>query len=284
MKISVSGATGFIGSAVINELVANGHLVNFLTRESFLLPAEEFREQKIEGSDAVINLAGAPLIRRWTAAWKEEIRNSRIVPTRMIAEAIRQARVKPAVLISGSAIGIYDTVHRHTEESRELAGDFLAQVCKDWESEALAVQAFTRVAILRCGVVIGDGGMLRKVQTPFKLGAGGKIGSGDQYMSFIQIEDLVRIIMLILEKPGMSGIYNATAPWPTTNYHFTVTLGKVLNQPAFLAVPAFLLKWIYGEAANTMIHGQSVVSERLEKEGFVFNFPTIEKALREVYK
>jgi uncharacterized protein (TIGR01777 family) len=284
MKIAISGPNGFIGSALIGKLVKNGHLVNFLTRESFEMPAEEFLAAKIEGVDAVINLAGAPLVRRWTPAWKEEIRNSRILTTRMLAEAIRNAAARPGLFISWSAIGIYDDIHRHSEASQDFATDFLGQVCRAWEAEAMAVSGLTRVNIIRCGVVIGDGGMLDRLLPVFRIGAGGKIGSGDQPMSFIQIEDLVRIVLRMLEKPDMSGIYNATAPWPTTNYHFTETLGKVLNQPAFLTVPAFLLRWIYGEAAETLIHGQKVFPERLEQEGFTFNFPTIEKALLEVFR
>ncbi len=284
MNISVGGSGGFIGKAVVQALVEKGHTVNFMPREVFQLSPEEFLARKIEGVDAVFNFAGATVVKRWTPDWKEEIRASRILTTRKIADAIRNATVKPGLFICQSAVGIYDESHRHTEESIDFANDFLAQVCKDWEAEALAVRDLTRVAVLRCGVVIGHGGMLSRVQTAFRYGAGGKIGSGDQYISFIHIDDLARIVLMILEKPDMSGIYNATAPWPTTNYHFTETLGKVMNQPTFLTVPGFLLKWIYGEAAETLIHGQRVLPERLEKAGFVFDYPTIEKALVAVYK
>jgi uncharacterized protein (TIGR01777 family) len=284
MKVAVSGPSGFIGGAIIKQLVSAGHLVNFLTRETFNMPPEEFLENKIEGVDAVVHFAGTPLVRRWNTRAREEILDSRVGTTRKIANAILQARNKPRVFISGSAIGIYDQEHRHTDESTDYDTGFLADVCRQWEEAASLTTEATRLVILRCGVVIGDGGMIGRVQTPFSIGAGAKIGSGDQSFSFIHLDDLVAIVMTALTDGSMSGIYNATAPWPTTNYHFSETLGKVLNQPVFLTVPAFLLRWIYGEAAETMIRGQKVIPARLEQQGFEFKYPTIEKALLAVFR
>jgi uncharacterized protein (TIGR01777 family) len=255
-----------------------------MTRDSFNLPIEEFVAKKIEGVDAVINLAGAPIIKRWTKAWKEEIRNSRILPTRMIAEAISQAAVKPKVLVSASGVGIYDSINTHTEESLNFDTGFLAQVCREWEAEAMKVKDPVRVAVLRQGVVLGDGGMLDKVSFLFSVGLGGTIGNGRQPFSFIHIDDLIAIILAIIENEKMSGIYNAVAPWSTDNRHFTEVLAKVFMQLAFLRVPVFALKLLYGEGASVLCEGQNVVPERLLKENFPFKYPTIEKALVKVFK
>lgn len=284
MRISISGASGFTGGALVKALAKNDHQVVQMTRDSFRLPMEEFIRKNIEGADAVVNLAGAPIIRRWTEPWKVEIRNSRILTTRMIAEAIAQATVKPRVLISASAVGIYDSFSTHTEESQNFATGFLSQVCREWESEATKAQDHLRVAILRQGVVLGDGGMLDKVKFPFSIALGGTIGNGRQHFSFIHIDDLVAIFLAIIENDYMSGIYNAVAPWPTDNRHFTEVLGKVINQPAVLRIPVFALKLLYGEGAQVLTEGQRVLPERLLNENFPFRYPTIEKALVKALK
>ncbi|HNW76438.1 MAG TPA: TIGR01777 family oxidoreductase [Bacteroidales bacterium] len=280
MRISVSGASGLVGRALVNEAVRKGHEVIIMDRDSFQLPMEEFVRTKIDGAEAVINLAGAPVLKRWTDSWKEEIRNSRILTTRKIAGAISQAIVKPRVMISFSAIGIYDSVNTHTEESNSFSTGFLAEVCKEWEAEAGKAIPFTRLAILRCGVVIsGNGGIVERLRGPFSYGLGATIGNGKQAFSFICIDDLIALILTILENETMSGIYNAVEPWPTTNDHFTHVLGKVLNQPAALRIPRFIFKMIYGESATILTEGQRVLPDRLMKENFPFTCITIEKAL-----
>lgn len=284
MKISISGGTGFIGSVLVAELVKKGHQVVQITRDSFGMPLEEFTGKKIEGADVVVNLAGAPISRRWTSRWKEEIRNSRVLTTRKIAEAIAAATVKPRVLISGSAIGIYDDIHTHSEESTNFGQGFMTEVCRDWEAEAGKAQPFTRVVILRQGVVIGDGGMVAKIRFPFSIGLGARISRGDQHLSFIYIDDLVSLILTAIENDSMTGIYNAVAPWPTDNRHFSEVLGKVLAQPVFLSIPSFALKLLYGEGAQVVTGGQRVLPERLMNEGFQFKYPTIEKALVRTFR
>ncbi len=284
MKISISGGTGFIGSVLVAELVKKGHQVVQITRDSFGMPLEEFTGKKIEGADVVVNLAGAPISRRWTSRWKEEIRNSRVLTTRKIAEAIAAATVKPRVLISGSAIGIYDDIHTHSEESTNFGQGFMTEVCRDWEAEAGKAQPFTRVVILRQGVVIGDGGMVAKIRFPFSIGLGARISRGDQHLSFIYIDDLVSLILTAIENDSMTGIYNAVAPWPTDNRHFSEVLGKVLTQPVFLSIPSFALKLLYGEGAQVVTGGQRVLPERLMNEGFQFKYPTIEKALVRTFR
>jgi len=284
MQISMSGATGFIGEMLKRRFIEKGWMVNEINRQSLMMSEEEFVVKKIEGNDVVINLAGAPILKRWNDQYKEEIYHSRIDTTRKIASAIQNALRKPGVFISGSAIGIYDSVEAHTEESRHFADDFMGKVCKDWEQEAMKVNAPTRVAIFRTGIVLGkDGGAMKSMSTPFKIGLGGAIGDGKQFFSWIHITDLADAFIFTIENESLSGIVNAVAPEPTTNYHFTKTFGKVLTQPAIMRVPEFALKLIYGEGARALATGQKVLPEKLLKAGFTFRFPTIEKALMNLY-
>jgi uncharacterized protein len=279
MKIAISGGTGFIGSVLSAELVKKDHQVVQITRDSFGMPLDEFTGKKIDGADAVVNLAGAPINKRWTRKWKTEIRNSRILTTRKIVEAIAMATAKPRVLISVSGIGIYDSTNTHTEQSINLGRGFMADICRDWETEAMKTEPFSRVVIFRQGVVIGDGGIVDKIRLPFSIGLGARIGRGDQPFSFIYIDDLISIIMMALENENFTGIYNAVAPWPTDNRHFSEVLGKVFTQPVFFTIPAFAIRLLYGEGAQIVTEGQRVVPERLLNEGFQFKYPTIEKAL-----
>ncbi|MCX6245161.1 MAG: TIGR01777 family oxidoreductase [Bacteroidetes bacterium] len=285
MQLSISGSTGLVGRELINKLTGDEWTFRIISRDSIKMPDEEFLEKKIEGADAVINLAGAPIIKHWTEAYKKEILDSRISTTRKIATAIRNAKVKPPVFISASAIGIYDSVNTHDEESTSLADDFLGKVCSEWEAEAMAVSDLTRVVIIRLGVVLSSkGGALKKAHGPFSFGLGGVIGSGQQAFSFIHIRDLIKIYQAILENKNITGVVNAVAPESTNNYHFTKTLGKVLNQMTIFKIPESALRLIYGDAAVTLTEGQKVVPAKLMKNGFQFEFPTIEKALLNIYR
>ena len=285
MQIVMSGATGFIGTALLGTFIGKGWLVKSIDRQSFSMNDSEFLEKKIEGSDVVIHLAGAPILHKWTDAYKEEIYQSRINTTKKIVTAIKNANAKPGLFISGSAIGIYNTTGTHTEGSNDFADDFMAKVCKDWEYEALEAIAVTRVVIFRTGVVLGkNGGALLMMQTPFKYGLGGKIGNGRQPFSWIALSDIVDAYIFAIENSDLSGIVNAVSPYPVTNQYFTQTFAKVLNQPAFLSIPSFALKMVYGEGAQALTTGQNVLPEKLLKTGFVFQYPTIEKALMALYK
>jgi len=285
MQISMSGATGFIGEMLKKRFIEMGWSVNVIDKQSFELKDIEFLEKKIEGSNVVINLAGAPVMKRWNESYKNDIYHSRIDTTRKIATAIRNTSRKPFVFISGSAIGIYDSIETHTEESQCFADDFMGKVCRDWEHEALEATVSTRVVIFRTGVVLGrNGGALKKMYTPFKLGLGGIIGSGKQAFSWIHVTDLINAFLYTIENENLSGIVNAVAPEPTTNYHFTKTFGKILIQPTITMVPEFALKLIYGEGSRALTAGQNVLPEKLLKAGFIFRFPTIEKALLDLYK
>jgi uncharacterized protein len=285
MQISMSGATGFIGNMLNNRFIEKGWSVNIIDRKSLAMNEKEFLEKKIEGSDVVINLAGAPVLKRWNENYKNEIYHSRIDTTRKIATAIRNANRKPDVFISGSAIGIYNSIETHTEESQHFSDDFMGKICRDWEHEAFEASGSTRVVIFRTGVVLSkNGGALKTMDTPFKIGLGGVIGSGKQAFSWIHIFDLIDAFIYTIENETISGIVNAVGPEPTTNYHFTKTFGKVLVQPTIMRVPEFALRMIYGEGSRALTAGQNVLPEKLLKKGFIFRFPTIEKALLDLYK
>ncbi len=284
MVVAISGATGFVGQFLVNKMRGMGWMVNIIGRDSFALPDPEFPGKGTEGADVVINLAGAPVSRRWTTAYKQEILNSRVTTTRKIAGAIISAAMKPSLFISASAIGIYDSVSTHTETSQGFSDSFLADVCRSWELEALKADQATRVAIFRLGVVLGkDGGALQKMHGPFSIGLGGKISSGKQAVSCIHISDLADAMIFTIENAAIKGIVNAVSPYPSSNAGFTDTLAKVLKQPAWLTVPAFALKMVYGEGAQILLEGQKVIPEKLLLAGFIFRYPTIQKALVQIY-
>lgn len=285
MQISLSGSTGFIGQMLKSRFTGKGWTIREINRQSFMMPDEEFLLQKIEGSDAVINLAGAPIQKRWSEAYKKEIYDSRILTTRKIASAVMKAARKPRIFISGSAIGIYNSVDAHTEESGNFAGDFISGLCIDWEMEAMNARDASRVVIFRTGVVLGrDGGALKTMYPPFKMGLGGMIGNGKQAFSWIHITDLADAYIFAIETGSLSGIINAVAPEPTTNGHFSTTLGKVLKQPAVMRIPELALRMIYGEGARALSTGQKVLPQKLLQAGFEFKFPTIEKALVALFR
>jgi uncharacterized protein (TIGR01777 family) len=284
MILALSGASGFIGQSLIKRIRQQAWTVRVIDRDSFSMSEERFVEQKIEGADAVINLAGAPVIKKWTPAYKQEIFDSRVNTTRKISSAINLARQKPSVFISTSAIGIYDSVNIHSESSSSYADSFLAKVCGAWEHEALNTESSTRVVIFRIGVVLGsDGGALAKLYKPFSIGLGGKIGNGEQPVSFIHLDDLIDAMLFTLENPSISGIVNAVSPYPSHNAEFSDKLGKVFGQPVWLTIPAIAMKMMYGEGAQVLLEGQKVLPEKLMKAGFRFKYPTIQNALVQVY-
>jgi uncharacterized protein (TIGR01777 family) len=291
--IVVSGATGLIGTALVGRLRAKGHTVRRLMRSSSpagagdvvwdpargLLPASA-----IDGADAVVHLAGAPVAQRWTAAHKQDIRESRIRGTALIARAIADSAKRPAVMVSGSAIGYYgDRGNEMVDETSAPGADFLARVAQDWESAAApAADAGTRLVLLRTGIVLSPhGGALERLLVPFRLGVGGPIGGGDQWMSWIGLEDQLRAIEFALFGSSLAGPVNVVAPNPVTNATFASTLGRVLNRPALIPVPGFALELLYGEMARaTILAGQRVQPAALATAGFEFHYPTLEQALR----
>ena len=280
MIVSISGAGGFIGTALTRAFHAQGWTVKSINRESLNMPEDEFRKAKIEGSDVVINLAGASISERWTDSHKSEILDSRIRTTGKIVTSILACSEPPRLLISASGIDIYDNQNTHDESSTSYAGSFLGDVCREWEKEALKASAVTRVVIPRMGLVMGnDGGALSKMQLPFSLGLGAKIGNGKQWISFIHIKDLVKAYLFIIENESLNGPVNLVSPFPVNNRDFSSALGKVLKQPVFLTMPGKLLRLIYGEGAILLLEGHKVLPGKLTSMGFHFDHPTINNAL-----
>lgn len=293
MKVLVTGASGLIGSALTPRLTAAGHTVITAVRRPSTSPtvlswdpvAGTIDSHKLEGIDAVIHLAGAGIgDKRWTDDYKQEILNSRVQGTRLIAEAIASMNTRPSVFLSGSAIGIYGSRGDEVlDETSSVAEDFLAQVCVDWERAAQpAIDAGIRTAFLRTGIVLSkNGGALKKQLPIFKLGLGGTFGSGRQWQSWISIEDEVGAIIHLLTS-SVSGPVNLTAPQPVTSKEFTRTLGKVLKRPAFAKIPSFGPKALLGAelVQNLLLNGQRVTPSVLQRDGYEFQHPELEMALR----
>jgi uncharacterized protein len=296
--ILLSGGSGFIGSQLNRELTSDGHRVVRLVRpESRSSSAIETlawnpANGMIDSAalarlrpDAVVNLAGAPIAQRWTAARKRSIRESRVNGTRLLAGAIADLPDRPSVLVSGSAIGYYGA-HRGDEvldEDSAPGSDFLADVAGEWERSTQAAQAAgVRVVTVRTGVVLGrNGGALARLLLPFQLGVGGRIGNGRQWMSWISRQDAVGAIRFALDTPSVQGATNLVAPEPVRNDEFARTLGRVLRRPSFFPVPAAALELLFGSMArNTILADQRVVPKRLAGAGFEFRHPRLESALR----
>ncbi|MBD2493626.1 TIGR01777 family oxidoreductase [Nostoc sp. FACHB-280] len=304
MKVAITGATGLVGSRLVERLQTEGHQVLVLTRNAGLaqkvFPAANFPsveivtytpttsggwQDAISGCEAVVNLAGEPIGEgRWTAERKQEILNSRQLGTQKIVEAIAKANPKPRVLVNTSAIGYYGTSETATFDEASASGnDFLAQVCQAWEAEATKVKdAGVRLVILRFGIVLGKGGALAKMIPPFQLFAGGPIGSGRQWFSWIHIDDVVNLILQALNKSDMEGVYNATAPNPVRMNDLAQSVGTVLNRPSWLPVPAFAIEALLGDGAIVVLEGQQVLPKRTLESGFTYQYPNLQPALKQI--
>ena len=300
MKVIVTGSGGLVGRALVRSLLAEGHSVTRLVRggaQQFRTPgsnAVEWNPDKgaidaaaLEGHDAAVRLAGEPIAEgRWDDAKKRRIMESRAKGTRLIAETIAGLKEKPRVLVSASAIGFYGDRGAEVMREESASGEgFLSEVCREWEKATLAAsQAGVRVVHVRIGFVLsGEGGGLPKMLTPFKLGVGGKVGSGEQYLSWITLEDLVRVMRRAMEDESMRGPVNAVAPNAVTNEEFTKALGRVLGRPTILPVPTFALRIAFGEVADAvMLASTRVEPARLKEAGFDFKHADIEGALRSV--
>lgn len=275
MDVAITGASGFLGRALSERLRGSGHSVTAISLRT-QPPPEIFA-----GCKAVVNLAGEPVAQRWTAAARERISNSRIQGTRSLVAALRER--PPAVLVSASAVGYYGSRGDEilTEDSPP-SSDFLGQLALGWEHEAhVAEQYGVRVVTPRIGVVLGSGGgALAQMLRPFRLGAGGRLGTGTQWMSWIALDDLVSLIELAIADTAMSGPVNAVAPNPVTNAVFTRELAAVLHRPAIFPVPAFALKILFGEMSQILLEGQRVIPQAALRAGFRFRFAELAEALR----
>ncbi len=306
MKIAITGATGFVGSRLVERLISQGHQLIVLSRSvqraQKVFPSTTFKnleivgymptvsgdwQNVISGCDAVVNLAGEPIAEgRWTAERKQVILNSRKLGTQKIVEAIGNADPKPDVLVNASAIGYYGTSQTATfDETSSPGNDFLAQVSTEWESEAQKVKnSGTRLVILRFGIVLGMGGALSKMITPFKLFAGGPLGDGQQWFSWIHVDDVVNLILQALNDSQMQGVYNATTPKAVRMSQFCDIMGQVMNRPSWLPVPGFALEALLGEAATVVLQGQQVIPKRTLESGFKYQYPELQSALKEILK
>jgi hypothetical protein len=293
MQIVLAGATGFLGTALVHRLGADGHTLTVLTRQprrphevrwdpagspSALVPL-------LAHADAVVNLAGAPISKRWTAAHKRLMWDSRIESTRTIVQAVKSLPKAP-VLLNASAVGIYGPRGDEPVTERSAPGSsFLASLGQEWEKEALAAAAITRVVLLRTGIALDrSGGALPLMALPFRLFAGGPLGSGRQYLSWIHRDDWVAMVRWALTTTAVSGPLNVTAPHPVTNAEFSRTIGRVLHRPSLLPVPAIALRVAVGEMASELVTGQRVLPEKARAAGFVFEYPELEAALRAIYR
>jgi uncharacterized protein (TIGR01777 family) len=303
MHILITGATGFIGKALSQKLLAEGHQLTILTRNKNTIP-ELFRNSNIRifewsdtttlppiesilGINGVINLIGENIAaKRWTDEQKKILYDSRVIATKNLTTLINQNSISPLdFFISASAIGIYPINHNEAlNEDSELGKGFLADLCKDWEAAAHTILETERTVIIRTSVVLdSSGGALKKMLPPFKLGLGGPIGDGHQIMSWIHSEDLVNIYIAAATNKHFKGIYNACVPYPVNNRHFTKILGKVLHRPTVFSVPAIFLRILFGEMSSIILDSQKIISKRLKEEKFHFKYETIEIALKNLF-
>jgi len=282
MNVVVTGATGFIGRRLTQLLREKGHQV-----EGIDLRQASGWEAKVEAADAVVNLAGEPLFgKRWDVLTKSEIHDSRVNTTRKIVEALGRAQKKSPktrVLVNGSAIGFYGSTHDELLSEKSPSGsDFLAFVCREWEEEAqkAQLQHGVRTVLIRTGVVLGkNGGALKQMLPPFKIGLGGPIGNGKQWMSWIHLDDICGLIIHAIENTSVVGPLNGTAPNPVRNIDFTKTLGAVLNRPTILPIPGFGLYVLFGESSSILTGGQKVLPEQALQTGYRYKFSSLDQAL-----
>ena len=297
VQIILAGGSGFLGRALTARLQRDGHAVANLSRRPRPGVQEDLPwtpdgtagawSSALEGVDAVVNLAGEGVAdQRWTTERKRALRASRVLATRSLVGAIRQVAKPPAMLLSGSAVGYYGA--RGDEvvtEATPPGADFLAGLCVEWEREAEQASANTRVAMMRTGLVLHpDGGALAKMLLPFRLGFGGRLGSGTQYMPWIHRDDWIDLAVWLIANPNARGAYNGTAPLPVTNAEFTRSLASALHRPALVPVPGFGLRLAVGELANSLLVGQRAIPARAQEAGFQFRFTTIDAAFADLLR
>ena len=301
MRIIITGGTGLIGNAVAHEMGGSGHEIVVLSRDLAKvkkLPPNTRAVQwdgktgagwspLLDGDTAIVHLAGESIAAgRWTESRKRRIRESRVGSGRAVLEAIRQAKEKPKALLQGSAVGYYGPCGDEVvAEGHAPGSDFLADVCVDWEASTAEAEALgVRRALLRTGIVLSpDGGALPKMALPFKLGAGGPLGGGRQWVPWIHLADEVGAIRFLLERDDARGPFNLTAPQPLTNRDFGRALGKALHRPSLAPAPGFALRLVLGEMADMLLNGQRAVPQRLLEMGYVFRFPEALQALRNLF-
>ncbi|GJL77870.1 MAG: hypothetical protein NPINA01_08590 [Nitrospinaceae bacterium] len=301
MKVLVTGATGFVGNVLLKALNARGHEIAVLTRnpdeagsrlpvlcDIFPWNPEQAPPEAnaFSGVDAVIHLAGENIAGgRWTQKRKERIKNSRILSTRHLVEAIGNLEHKPEVLVSSSAVGFYGgSGNGLLTEDHPPASCFLAEVCKEWEQEASKAESFNvRTVCLRTGMVLGkEGGAMKRMLPPFQMGLGGILENGKQWMSWIHVDDIAAMYIHAMETQSLKGVYNAVSPNPVTNLEFTKTLGKLVKRPTIFPIPELALKTIFGDMAQILMASQKVSADKISNTGFEFKYPDLQSALQQI--
>ena len=304
MRLLLLGCTGFVGKELVPSLLEEGHQLYIVSRKNIdklkiNTPMDKIQFLKIDlskkqnwsnknllstlkESDGIINLIGEPIAeKKWTNRQKQEIENSRIFSTKFLMETLKKFRINPKVIINGSAVGFYGTsLTKEFNENSNSGKDFLANICKKWEEVAFEKPLFSRLVILRIGIVLGaEGGALGKMLPVFKIGLGGPIGDGNQWMSWIHRSDLCGLIIKALVDKQFSGVFNAVAPDPVLMKDFSKTLGRCLNRPNLLPVPGRILKLLLGDGAKVVLEGQKVISIKLKEKIYKFKYPLLEKAI-----
>jgi uncharacterized protein (TIGR01777 family) len=299
MRLLLIGCTGLVGRGLVPLLRQQGHELVLVSRtagqgdiEANPASVEAWRAgaplaNSLAAADAVINLAGEPIAeRRWTPAQRQLLRDSRISTTSLLVAAINACPSPPQLLIQGSAVGYYgSSATASFTEASPAAADFLGQLCQHWEAATQELNPACRLVILRTGIVLAaDGGALGKMLPIFRLGFGGPVGSGQQWMSWIHRHDYCSLVAAALTDPAWSGVYNATAPEPATMANFCQSLGRALARPSLLPVPAALLQLLLGDGASVVLEGQRVLPQRLQQQGFTFKYPQLDGALADCLK
>ena len=304
MRLLLLGCTGFVGKELVPALLKEGHELCIISRKNINnlkinIPVDKFKFLKLDlskkqnwnndnllsnlkDSDGIINLMGEPIAdKKWTDSQKEEIEKSRINSTKFLMETLKKFRINPKVIINGSAIGFYGTsLTEEFNENSNSGNDFLANLCKKWEEVANGKPFFSRLVIFRIGIVLeAEGGALGKMLPVYKIGLGGPIGDGKQWMSWIHRSDLCGLILKALVDKKFSGVINAVAPEPVLMKDFSRTLGRCLNRPDLLPVPGSILKLLLGDGAKLVLEGQKVISIKLQEKIYNFKYPLLEKAI-----
>jgi uncharacterized protein (TIGR01777 family) len=305
MKIVIAGGTGFLGRPLTSALLQDAHDIVILTRGTEGPPRAQVAGARavswnpngaigpwaveVGTAQAIVNLAGESIAgKRWTAAHKERVRDSRVRATRSLTAAIRAAAVPPSVFVSGSAVGYYGP--RGDEEVKEdqpAGSDFLGRVCDEWEHEALGASSDrTRVALIRTGIVLEkDGGALPEMLPPFRFGVGGPVGSGRQYWPWIHRDDWIAMVRWVISTPAAGGAINATAPRPVTSAAFARALGRAMHRPAFMPAPGFALRLMLGEMADALLlSGQNAIPAKAARAGFQFRYRTVDEAFSALFR
>lgn len=282
MKVAICGKSGLVGSKLEEMFQAqHNEVVGLKVRDNTDV---ETLAKELENCDVLINLSGTTILARWSDLYKKRLYDSRIDTTKKLVEAMSLCKEKPKLFISASAVGIYKSDEVHDDDSEVYADDFLSHICKDWEAEAQKAEDLgVRSVQTRFGVIYAkEGGAMQKMLPPFKIGLGAKIGSGEQIVSWIHIDDLLRAYEFIIKTPGISGHVNFTAPYPLSNSEQTVILGEVLKRPTLFTIPSFMLNLIFGEGSTVMLDSKEVIPTKLIKHGFEFNYEKFGDALKDI--